>query len=658
MSSFNARLATPAAAAADPSKHVNYSFGMVLGVDDFTQEFAYLSGRDRWLARDVLGYGTVAGLAVSVEKNSATGETEVVVAPGAALSPRGQLIRVAPTQCASLTKWLASERNVQRIRDRVGVPPVVPLRLYVVLCYRECPTDVVPIPGEPCRTEENATAPSRVQDDFLLELRFEPPEQTEEDALRDFIKWLNDHVEIADAPGPFATLDEFLQTLRRSAEQPASPVSPPDFMRDLSPPVPAHVRIAAADACSYLRAAFRVWTTELRTRWRAPNLDQFVTCTEAPATPPATDDAVLLAELEIPLNAEGRLREDIGVTKREERRPYLLHLRMLQEWLLCARFDQAAGAGTVFSPLSPLSPPAAAEAAHTFATLYLRSPTVIRAWLHHPKPLTVTGAAVRVEAAETPNPIAQQPASVTQLAANLNVFDMQLTGPLGPLSRVTVRFDATKIKESGAGGRTLLSVLNDHTGTFTLDRDGSTLLAFLGVDALALNDLSDVDANAPQNGHLLAFNGTQWVNVAPETISPRVLPLVTIQSLPNIPNQARFRLWFHLDIPTNRAAIPKIDPALALTFHSESAFAPDFFVPLAVTSITLEQGGRNSFVMAVPLAQADAMSNLRFDFNLEQIFVTLADQPNQPPITLAAWARQRNIRFIGYDGVRTVTVFV
>ena len=49
----------------DPTKHVNYVKGMVLGVDDFTQEFEYLSGRDQWLARDLIGYGTVAGLKVS-----------------------------------------------------------------------------------------------------------------------------------------------------------------------------------------------------------------------------------------------------------------------------------------------------------------------------------------------------------------------------------------------------------------------------------------------------------------------------------------------------------------------------------------------------------------------------------------------------------------
>ena len=30
----------------DPSQHVNFAKGMVLGVDDFSQEFAYLAGRD------------------------------------------------------------------------------------------------------------------------------------------------------------------------------------------------------------------------------------------------------------------------------------------------------------------------------------------------------------------------------------------------------------------------------------------------------------------------------------------------------------------------------------------------------------------------------------------------------------------------------------
>src|SRR5258708_29565187 len=74
----------------DPSKHVNYAKGMVLGVDDFTQEFTYLSGRDEWLARELIGSGTVAGLAVKMEDDGAHGPRGRVKT-GSAISPPGLL---------------------------------------------------------------------------------------------------------------------------------------------------------------------------------------------------------------------------------------------------------------------------------------------------------------------------------------------------------------------------------------------------------------------------------------------------------------------------------------------------------------------------------------------------------------------------------------
>src|SRR5438105_9709300 len=90
----------PATAPLDPTKHVNYTLGMILGVDDFTQEFAYLAGRDQWLARDLIGYGTVSGLRVTTVTDQRG--PQIVVAAGVALSPRGQLVRVPSAQCASL----------------------------------------------------------------------------------------------------------------------------------------------------------------------------------------------------------------------------------------------------------------------------------------------------------------------------------------------------------------------------------------------------------------------------------------------------------------------------------------------------------------------------------------------------------------------------
>ena len=99
-----------AVATTDPTQHVNYAKGMVLGVDDFTQEFAYLSGRTQWLARETVGYGTTNGLRVWVEESGADGP-RLHVGAGTALVPSGRLVCVTADQCATLNKWLAKRDN-------------------------------------------------------------------------------------------------------------------------------------------------------------------------------------------------------------------------------------------------------------------------------------------------------------------------------------------------------------------------------------------------------------------------------------------------------------------------------------------------------------------------------------------------------------------
>ena len=344
MSSFTPRLLTPAAAEPDPTKHVNYSLGMVLGVDDFTQEFAYLSGRDQWLARDLLGYGTVSGLRVGLEVE--TSGPQVSVTPGVALSPRGRLIRVAPGQCAGLNGWLAAHHG--ELLALLGSPDddLATLRLFVVLGYRECPTDAIPIPGQPCRSEDETTAASRIADDFRLELRLAPPDQQEEDALRDFVAWLG-QVEITDEPGGMLTVAEFEDAIRHAAHFDTSPPSsPPDYMYG-SPP--EALRIHPSLAYEYLRAAFRVWVTELRPRWQPRWVGKGQGCSgsASDAAGSREEDCVLLAELHLRLvrvgsGADWQVEDENGVTIHEERRPYLMHLRMVQEWLL-GRGHSASG---------------------------------------------------------------------------------------------------------------------------------------------------------------------------------------------------------------------------------------------------------------------------------------------------------------------------
>jgi hypothetical protein len=319
--------------AADPTKHVNYVQGMVLGVDDFDQEFTYLSERGQWLARDLSGYGTVSGLAVTIE-DSDKGK-RVAVSPGVAVSPRGQLIRVAPKQCAVLNEWLKGAVK-KDIPDGTTTLPV-----YVVLCYRDCPTDEVPILGEPCRTEEESMAPSRIVDDFRLELRLDSPPQREEDAVRDFVAWLR-QIEIVDFAADPQDLKNFLDAIRAAAQELPSPI---DFLYG-SPP--SDLFIPRSEVCEWLRAAFGLWVTELRPLWQSAASAYGRTSGTV-----QNEGCILLAELDLPVlppGADWSIDPAREIVVNSDRRPFLLHLRMLQEWLLCGHCGAEQGSGSSLQP--------------------------------------------------------------------------------------------------------------------------------------------------------------------------------------------------------------------------------------------------------------------------------------------------------------------
>jgi hypothetical protein len=336
---FVTRTAVANGGVPDPSKHVNYTLGMVLGVDDLVQEFAYLSGRDRWLARDLIGYGTAVGLEITTDTGD--GGPEVVVGAGTALTPGGYLVRVPKAQCARLNAWLDAHRA--DVLAHAGSGAESSITLYVVLGYRDCPTDAVPIAGEPCRTDDESVAPSRLADDFKLDLRLTPPPQEEEDALRDFVAWLS-QIDLTDDPDHRTSLSDFEDLIRRAVVEPSlgSPLARlTDFLAGAPP---AGLRILADDACEYLRVAFRIWTTELRPLWRPEWLMSPGGCVDGLNVAPGPEDSLLLATLHVPLirsePTPGTARwlvegAPATVDIDEERRPYLLHLRMLQEWLTC-----------------------------------------------------------------------------------------------------------------------------------------------------------------------------------------------------------------------------------------------------------------------------------------------------------------------------------
>jgi len=323
--------ATPDAVAADPSKHVTYTFGMLLGVDDFKQEFAYLSGRDQWMARDLIGYGTISGLKVTVDV-VAKGP-RISVSCGDGLSPRGQLIRVGPAQCAYLNDWLVANQTAMQALG--SSPPGSMVKLWLALSYRDCPVDPVPIAGEPCRSADDLMAPSRLVDDFRLELRMTPPPQQEEDAIRDFVAWL-DQIQITDSPGTFPTIQQFEAALRSALMTTSSPPDPCTYFHFGSPLT--QIRVHLAEVGDYLKSAFRIWVTEIRPQFHSGWPTQNCSCAGETSQTSPPEDCLMLAEVDVPLVNIGpglnwRVDGTQPVTINEQHRPILLHTRLLQEWM-------------------------------------------------------------------------------------------------------------------------------------------------------------------------------------------------------------------------------------------------------------------------------------------------------------------------------------
>ena len=471
---FDTSPATLALAPLDPSKHVNYVLGMVLGEDDFKQEFAYLSGRDQWLARDLIGYGTVRGLAVRVDIDGANGP-RVYVDAGAAISPSGQLICVPAPQCAHINDWLAKNS------DKVPASPAPDgLTLYVVLRYRDCPADDVPIPGEPCRTEDQLVKPSRLRDDFCLELTLDPPRQREEAAVRDFCQWLR-QVDMSDASAVSTPLEQFLDAIRQAAAPwfvASPPASPPvDFLFG-SPP--SDIRINPRDACEYLRAAFRVWVTELRPKW----IERWYGCApNAQETP--MGDCVLLAQITVALLPAGGgvFESDDHVTPsvNEDQRPFVLHLRMLQEWLLCGTCCSGGSGSSATDPQ-----PATAVAAQTAFGLAAN-----------------VGASVAYARADHTHGTPSLAGDVTVQAGSTQIASIQsvpVAAP-NPTSGQVLGFNGAQWQPTTLSAPAI-ALAGDVTG-----QAGSTQIASIqSVPVVAPN---------PTLGQVLGFNGAQWQPTTP-----------------------------------------------------------------------------------------------------------------------------------------------
>jgi len=316
---------------------------MVLGVDDFRQEHAYLAGRDERALRETIGYGVLAGLDVSCEPTKAADLSAytVRVTPGLAVLPDGKQVGVPVEQCAALTEWLGGT-NIKKTNKETGDFPV-----YVVLRHAETSGTPVPIPGEPCRDESALLANSRIANSFAIDFSWQAPASAEDNALRSFAAWLRT-VPVHNAPAPSTSLEKFqedLETMLKAAIAAGWPaeIEPPLSQAPLPPKttlVIPHERYA-----EFITAAFGVWI-RLRPKALAAN---------PPLARAAADSALLLAAIDIKIK-DGLFEAFVGTRKLG--RPQLVHLRLLQEWLLTRADEAPRDANYVLGKADPRLPAA------------------------------------------------------------------------------------------------------------------------------------------------------------------------------------------------------------------------------------------------------------------------------------------------------------
>ncbi len=274
----------------DPGRHVNFTTGMVLGAEDYRQQQAYSSGRDKWIVRDFHGYGTLNGLEVTLENDGERGPM-VRVTGGSAAAPSGQLICVGREQCGGINQWMATEEvaaTLDAMSVEAGGTNSLRFPIWLVLCYRDCAIAPVPVPGEPCRSDEELMVPSRIADDYTLSFAFDPPTMTEAEGIAKLNAWVNSlaineagGAETDDLDGLIATATEQLDAIFPSVDLDAEPVVPDsldplNFVPDL--------------AAGFFAAIKRLWITRWRPRVVAVSCNSQTT---------DADDCVMLARIEI-----------------------------------------------------------------------------------------------------------------------------------------------------------------------------------------------------------------------------------------------------------------------------------------------------------------------------------------------------------------------
>jgi hypothetical protein len=223
--------------------------------------------------------------------------------------------------CARLNAWLAANSTAL---TTLGFAAPGNLDICVVLCARECLTDTIPVPSEPCRTQNDVMQPSRILDSFELRLAlnqdapvtppaglyFRPSSREEQAVNRLGVVLSRLHIdEVAASLTP-----QDMAAAIRTIGKPGDP----------DPPSAPALTVRTVDRADRLRTAMRVFITEIRPVWNEKSAP--MGC-DVPS-----ETCVLLANVRVAVSAVFDVTGGaVGLTIDDSSRPLLIPTRVLDE---------------------------------------------------------------------------------------------------------------------------------------------------------------------------------------------------------------------------------------------------------------------------------------------------------------------------------------
>ncbi|MDQ2938083.1 MAG: hypothetical protein M3R67_11325 [Acidobacteriota bacterium] len=151
-----------------PFTRNHYFTGKLLVERDFTDEQRYYVEKLRHHHQRLHGWGVVCGLKVKQHDSVACQDRFVCVDPGTAIDCCGHELIVRETTCLDISQTEAIKK-LSKDNDTAAHT------LQISICYRECPTEEIPVLYDECGCDDTQCAPNRILESYDLAVEVDPP---------------------------------------------------------------------------------------------------------------------------------------------------------------------------------------------------------------------------------------------------------------------------------------------------------------------------------------------------------------------------------------------------------------------------------------------------------------------------------------------------